>query len=86
MVHRTIAEALNDRDAEDMRTGYRSGIYNARGVHWVAPSGQAEKELAEDFRQKADEVENAGYQRLAKTLRDLAGTYEREAERITAWE
>lgn len=87
-IHRAIVEALNDRDAEDMRTGYHSGIYNARGVHSVEPSGQPEKELAEHFRQKAEEVENAGYQRLAKTLRDLGSTYEREAERITAgdWE
>ncbi|NMB13433.1 MAG: hypothetical protein GX977_14245, partial [Firmicutes bacterium] len=43
-----------------------------------------EKELAEHFRQKAEEVENAGYHRLVQTLRDLASAYEREAERITA--
>lgn len=85
-IHRAIAEALNDRDVEDMRTGYHSGVYNARGVHCVDQSGQPEKELAEHFRQKAEEVENAGYHRLAQTLRDLASTYEREAERISAGE
>jgi hypothetical protein len=81
-INRTIAEALNDRDAEDMRDGYRTGVYNARGVHWIDPTGKPEKELAEQLLQKAEDVENAGFQRLAVTLRGLADSYEREAERI----
>ncbi|MCP4218091.1 MAG: hypothetical protein GY765_25840 [bacterium] len=80
-INRAIAEALNDRDAKAMRDGYSSGIYNARGFHEVDPTGKPEKELAEKFRRKAEDVENAGFQRLAGTLRGLADTYEREAER-----
>ncbi len=81
-IHRTIGEALNDRNSEDMRDGYRTGVYNARGAYTVDPTGKPEKELAEQFRQKAEDVENAGFQRLAVTLRGLADGYEREAERI----
>lgn len=81
-INRTVAEALNARDAEDMRDGYRTGVYNSRGVHWVDPTGKPERELAEQFRQKAEDVENAGFQRLAVTLRGLAEGYDREAERI----
>lgn len=81
-INRTVAGALNDRDAENMRDGYRTGIYNSRGVHWVDPTGKPEQELAEQFRQKAEDVENAGFQRLAITLRELADGYEREAKRI----
>lgn len=81
-IHRAVATALNDRYAEDMRDGYRTGAYNSRGVYSVDPSGKPERELAEQFRRKAEEVENAGFQRFASTLRDLAATYEREAERI----
>lgn len=81
-IHRAVAKALNDRDAEDMRSGFRTGTYNSRGVHWVDPTGKPEKELAEQFRRKAEDVENAGFQRFAVTLRDLAESYEREAERI----
>lgn len=81
-IHRAVATALNDRYAEDMRDGYSTGAYNSRGVHFVDPTGKPERELAEQFRRKADEVENAGFQRFASTLRDLAATYEREAERI----
>lgn len=81
-INRIIAEALNDRDSEDMRDGYSTGIYNSRRVHWVDPTGKPEKELADNFRKKAEDAENAGFQRLAVTLRGLADGYEREAERI----
>lgn len=81
-IHRAVATALNDRDAENMRDGFRTGAYNSRGVYWVDPMGKPEKELAEQFRRKAEDVENAGFQRFAVTLRSLANDYKREAERI----
>ncbi len=81
-IHRAVAKALNDRNADDMRSGFRTGTYNSRGAHWVDPTGKPEKELAEQFRRKAEDVENAGFQRLAVTLRDLAESYEREAQGI----
>lgn len=81
-LNRAIASALNDRDAESMREGYRRGTYNSRGAHWVDPTGQAERKLADTFRTKAEAVENAGYQRFAVTLRVLADGYDREAERV----
>ncbi|WP_211313937.1 hypothetical protein [Brenneria roseae] len=65
-----------------MRNGFRTAIYNSRGAHFVDPTGKQEKELAEQFRSKAEEVENAGFQRFAVTLRDLADSYVREAERV----
>lgn len=81
-IHRAVAAALNDREADDMRAGFRTGTYNSRGVHWVDPTGRPERELAEQFRRKAEEVENAGFQRFAVTLRSLADGYDREAERV----
>jgi hypothetical protein len=81
-IHHTVAEALNARDAESMRDGYRSGLFNSRGIHRVDPQGRPEKVLAAGYKARAEKVENAGYQRLAQTLRDLAATYEREAQRI----
>jgi hypothetical protein len=81
-MRRAVAAALNDREADDMRAGFRTGTYNARGAHWVDPTGKPERELAEQFRSKAEDIENAGFQRFAVTLRSLADDYEREAERI----
>jgi len=81
-INRIVAAALNDRAADDMRAGYRTETYNSRGVHWVDPTGKPEQELAEQFRRKAEDVENAGFLRFAVILRELAEEYEREAQRI----
>lgn len=83
-IHRSAAEALNAKDAEKMRSGYRVKVYNSRGVHCVDPTGKPERQLAEIYQQKADEIENAGYQRFAVTLRGLAESYNREADRVIA--
>lgn len=81
-IHRAVAQALNDRCADEMRRGFSTGTFNARGIHRVDPTGKPEKELAEQFRRKAEDVENAGFHRFASTLRELAESYEREAQRI----
>ncbi len=83
-IHRVIANALNDRNADKMRRGYEMGVLNSRGVHGVDPAGKPERELAEQYRQKAETTENAGYQRFATTLRRLSEFYVREADRIIA--
>jgi hypothetical protein len=77
-----VAKALDARDAEEMRNGFRTEIYNSRGVHWVDPTGKPEREIASLWRDKADALENAGFARFAATLRELSKSYEREAERI----
>ncbi len=81
-IHHVIAEAMNSRERSSLRDGYSTGIYNSRGVHTVDPEGRQERELAAKYREQADQVENAGYHRLATTLRSIADDYERDAERI----
>jgi len=81
-IHRSAAEVLNRADVEKMRTGFYIAILNSRGAHCVDPTGKPEKELAGRYRQQADAVENAGYQRLAATSRRVAESYENEAERV----
>jgi hypothetical protein len=65
-----------------MRDGFTMAIANSRGSYWVDPTGKPELELAEKYRQQAEEVENAGYQRLATALRGLADSYTDDAKRI----
>lgn len=79
-IHRTVAEVLNRPEFEPMRRGFGTAIANSRGVHRVDPTGAPERALAGKYRLKADEVENAGYHRLASTLRSVADSYDREAE------
>jgi hypothetical protein len=80
-IDKTVAEALNGKDTDEMRNGFRTEVFNSRGVYNVDPTGKPEKEIAEKWRQRADEVENSGYQRFASALRELAKSYDREAER-----
>lgn len=83
-IHRAAAAALNAKDAEDMRNGFRTQLYNSRGVHWVDPTGSPERELARGYLAQAEAVDDAGFYRLADTLRSLAESYERDAERIVS--
>jgi hypothetical protein len=81
-INHNVAKALNAKDTEALRSGFRTGAYNARGVHWIDPTGEGERKLAEQYKQKAEEVENAGYQRFAVALREMSESYYHEAERI----
>lgn len=83
-MHRAVAEALNREDMEQLRRGYELAVYNSRGVHFVDPSGEPERELARLHKRHADEVENQGYHRVAMMLRRVADDYDQEAERVVA--
>jgi hypothetical protein len=83
-IHRTVAEALNSRDVQDMREGFRTGLYNTRGVHSVDPTGSGEQALADHYRRRAEAVEAAGYPRVATILRELATSYDREAKVVSS--
>jgi len=85
-IDRSAAAILNAKDAGDIRDGFRTERYNSRGVHSVDPTGQSERKIAEKYRNQAEAVEIAGYNRLATTLRELAASYEREAERTISRE
>ena len=77
-IHRTVASALNAKDVEEMRNGFWTGMFNSRGVYEIDPMGKPERELAQKYKQKAKEVENAGYHRIAVILRKLAERYEQD--------
>lgn len=79
-VHRSVATVLNAKDAEAMRDGFRTQLFNLRGVH-SPTGGKEERELGEKYRRQAEEVEDRGYHRLASSLRELADSYDRDAER-----
>jgi hypothetical protein len=82
-IHRAAADALNQREAADMRDGYSTQLYNSRGVHGFS-AGKAERNLADRYRKRAEDVEAAGYTRLGSTLRERAASYDRAAEREAA--
>ena len=65
-----------------MRSGYKTGVYNARGVHAVDTTGQTEASLRDKWQNRADEVDLLGLPNLAVSLRELAKAYERERNRV----
>ena len=81
-INKIVANALNSKDNEAIRNGYRTGVYNSRGAHWVDPTGKPELELSAKYVKLASDVENAGFHRFAATLRGLADSYKKEAKRI----
>jgi hypothetical protein len=83
-IHRSAAAALNGKDAQDLRDGYRTELSNSRGVHWVDPTGNEERKLADKYRSQAESIEHAGYPRLATTLREISESYERDAVRMAS--
>lgn len=83
-IHKAVAEVLNAKDAGDIRLGFNIETVNSRGVHFVDPEGKPERELANHYRTRAEEVEIRGYHRLATTLREVAVSYDHEAEHIAS--
>jgi hypothetical protein len=79
-LHRSAATVLNAKDAEDVRHGFTTELFNLRGFHW-GTAGKEEGELSEKYRDQAETTESAGYHRLANALRELAASYARDAER-----
>jgi hypothetical protein len=83
-INHVAANALNEKDSEDMRNGFSTAVFNSRGAHWVDPTGKPELQLAEQYEEKAEKIENHGYHRFAVTLRELAKGYKMQAERVVA--
>jgi len=81
-IHRSVAEALNAKDAVEMRSGFTLQLFNTRGAHFFT-AGKEEREIAARYHEKATALEQAGYHRFATAIRELAKSYERYAERET---
>ncbi len=81
-INKAVADVLNRKDTERMREGFCNAIFNSRGVHKIDPTGKPERELAEKYRQQANDTENSGFQRLAVSLKGIADYYDSEADRI----
>ena len=81
-INKTVAKTLDRNDSVSMRSGYNMGIRNARGIHEVDETGEAEASLRDKWQNRADKIESLGFINLATSLRELAETYERERMHI----
>lgn len=80
LIDEFLMRELNKIENEQMRRGYRIGIYNQRGVRWIDPEGKPEFELAKKYKEKAEMAESLGYALYAETLYLISDNYVREAE------
>jgi hypothetical protein len=78
-IHSAVAEALNARDVESMRSGFTCELFNMRGVHGFS-GGKEEQGIAAGYHEKANALEEKGFHRIASAVRELAKGYERTAE------
>lgn len=74
-----VAEALNAKDAGEIRSGFTTKLMNLRGVHGFS-AGKEELKIASGYRKTAEALEKRGYSRFATAMRELAEYYERDAE------
>jgi hypothetical protein len=79
-IHSSIAEVLNNKDADRMRSGFTMELFNMRGVHGFS-AGKEERAIAARNKEKAEALEHHGYHRFATAIREFAESYEREADR-----
>lgn len=79
-LHKASAEILNAKDSDKVRNGYAMAIFNSRGVYFPDAEGRAEREFASHYRKQAEDLELAGYYRLAEALKEIANSYDRQAE------
>ena len=79
LIHEPMIAALNDADAAEMRKGYILGVMNQRGAHFVDPSGNEERAIADKYQKASDEALTMGYLRYSHALRRIAEYYLREA-------
>jgi hypothetical protein len=77
-----VRELLEDPHAESVRNGFRSGVYNNRGVHSRAmlEGGAQERALADRYRGLAQALVGS-FPNTAECLLEIAYEYEHEARR-----
>jgi hypothetical protein len=83
-INKKIALLLDEKEYDDLRSGYCNEVYNSRGAHFVDETGSEEKNLAELWKTRSKELENEGLTYFALSIKQLATGYEYEAKRINS--
>ncbi|WP_342561118.1 hypothetical protein NST84_15675 [Paenibacillus sp. FSL R7-0345] len=74
-----ICEAMEEFSSSGIRTGFRIGIMNSRGVVWRDEGGKQERELATKYHELAERI-YFDYPFVGRVLEDVAEAYEHEAK------
>ena len=74
-----VRQILEEVQSDAISRGIVTGVYNARGAHFRAEGGDAERGLAQKYRNWAQALEFSHPFVAATILRPLTDTYEQEA-------
>lgn len=74
-INKKAAEILNKRKLDDLRKGLYNALAYPDEVQTSDSKATLEKEMAAKYRGFADQTENAGFSRLAETLKDVSNAY-----------
>ena len=75
--HPAVRDALDAIGTEEVNSGFHTGKYNSRGVHWRAPGGGQERDLAKKFRDDAEAI-RLDHPFTARCLLELATDYDHQ--------
>lgn len=76
---RPVCDALETIASAEIATGFRIGVYNARGAHCRAEGGSQERELAAKYRAWAQALAFE-YPYVSDVVEGIARSYDRDAE------
>lgn len=80
-IDKNVAEILNQDDADIIRCGFKTAAFNSIGVVNYDSEGNAYRNLAKKYQDKAETADKEGYYNLARTMRELSETFKHDAER-----
>nr|WP_314091041.1 hypothetical protein [uncultured Campylobacter sp.] len=77
-IHKVVADILDARDADKIRSEFTLTLFNRRGMHTFT-YGREERELAKQNQEKAEALDTEGFTRFATAMREFAEQYTKEA-------
>ena len=78
-IHKAVADILDERDADKIRSEFTLALFNRRGMHTFT-YGREERELAKKNQEKAEALDAEGFTRFAAAMHKFAEQYTKEAE------
>jgi hypothetical protein len=87
-IHKAVADILDARDADKIRSEFTLTLFNHRGIHTFT-YGREERELAKQNQEKAEALDAEGFTRFATIMREFAEQYLKianEEEKVDIYE
>lgn len=75
LINKSVVLILNGKDAEDIRRGYSIQAFNSISVHNYDGTGKIWFDLAKEYEEKAEIIQQSKLYRFAECLRDISNDF-----------